>query len=169
MALTGLDIYKLLPKTNCKKCGLPTCMAFGVGLLNREKKIEDCPPLIEEQKYEAKLKKLPTMAYTFSQPIEFRMMELIEGVGSLRQDTSAADAGDDSGSPKIEIAAARIFQQQIRRRRVAVLAGIGFDFRRGAFDDVARLLEGQADPHTERFVVFDDQDPIRHSSASPGS
>jgi cobalt-zinc-cadmium resistance protein CzcA len=31
---------------------------------------------------EAKLKQLPTMAYTFSQPIEFRMMELIEGVGS---------------------------------------------------------------------------------------
>lgn len=56
--VSAMEIYQLLPKTNCKKCGLPTCMAFGVGLLNREKKIEDCPPLIEEPKYEAKLKKL---------------------------------------------------------------------------------------------------------------
>ena len=36
---------------------------------------------------------------------------LIEGVGSLRPDTSTADAGDDSGSPKIEIATARIYSQ----------------------------------------------------------
>jgi 4Fe-4S ferredoxin len=56
--VSAMEIYQLLPKTNCKKCGLPTCMAFGVALLSREKKIEDCPPLIEEPKYEAKLKKL---------------------------------------------------------------------------------------------------------------
>ena len=30
MALKGLDIFKLLPKTNCKKCGSPTCMAFAM-------------------------------------------------------------------------------------------------------------------------------------------
>ena len=28
MALKGLDIFKLSPKTNCKECGNPTCMAF---------------------------------------------------------------------------------------------------------------------------------------------
>ena len=54
----AMEIYMLLPKTNCKKCGLPTCMAFAVGLLGREKKIDECTPLIEEKKYEAKLKKL---------------------------------------------------------------------------------------------------------------
>jgi 4Fe-4S ferredoxin len=54
----ALEIYQLLPKTNCKKCGLSTCMAFAVGLLNREKNIEECTPLIEEPKYEAKLTKL---------------------------------------------------------------------------------------------------------------
>lgn len=32
MALSGLDIYKLLPKTNCKKCGSPTCLAFAIKL-----------------------------------------------------------------------------------------------------------------------------------------
>ncbi len=30
MALTGLEIFKLLPKTNCKKCGMPTCLAFAM-------------------------------------------------------------------------------------------------------------------------------------------
>jgi acetyl-CoA decarbonylase/synthase complex subunit gamma len=32
MALTGLEIFKLLPKTNCKKCGMPTCLAFAMQL-----------------------------------------------------------------------------------------------------------------------------------------
>ena len=32
MALTGLEIYKLLPKTNCKECGFPTCLAFAMKL-----------------------------------------------------------------------------------------------------------------------------------------
>ena len=35
MALTGLDIYKLLPKTNCKKCGRPTCLAFAMQLAQK--------------------------------------------------------------------------------------------------------------------------------------
>ncbi|MDM7934620.1 MAG: (Fe-S)-binding protein [Methanothrix sp.] len=56
--VSAMEIYMLLPRTNCKRCGLPTCMAFAVGLLNREKKIEECLPLIEEPKYEAKLKRL---------------------------------------------------------------------------------------------------------------
>ena len=30
MALTGLEIYKQLPKTNCRDCGLPTCLAFAM-------------------------------------------------------------------------------------------------------------------------------------------
>ncbi len=35
MALTGLEIYKLLPKTNCKECGFPTCLAFAMKLARR--------------------------------------------------------------------------------------------------------------------------------------
>ncbi|MCQ8902785.1 MAG: 4Fe-4S binding protein [Methanothrix sp.] len=55
--VSAMEIYQLTPKLNCKKCGLPTCMAFAVALLAREKQIEDCTPLLEP-KYEAKLKKL---------------------------------------------------------------------------------------------------------------
>ena len=50
MALTGLDIFKLLPKTNCKECGLPTCLAFAMQLAQKRAKLEDCPHVSEEAK-----------------------------------------------------------------------------------------------------------------------
>lgn len=40
-----LDLYKLLNKSNCRECGLLTCMAFAHAVINSEKKIEDCPYL----------------------------------------------------------------------------------------------------------------------------
>ncbi len=42
-----MELYKFLPKTNCKKCNLPTCMAFALDLLQGKVKIDDCPPLLE--------------------------------------------------------------------------------------------------------------------------
>jgi len=48
MALTGMQIYKLLPKTNCKDCGFPTCMAFAMQVAAKQKAITDCPHLSEE-------------------------------------------------------------------------------------------------------------------------
>ena len=50
MALTGLQIFKLLPKTNCKECGLPTCLAFAMALAQKKAKLEDCPHASEEAK-----------------------------------------------------------------------------------------------------------------------
>jgi len=50
MALTGLDIYKLLPKTNCKKCGFPTCLAFAMALAAKKTSLEKCPDVTEEAK-----------------------------------------------------------------------------------------------------------------------
>jgi len=43
-----LQIYQLLPGTNCKVCGCDTCMAFGFGLIAREKTLSDCPDLQTE-------------------------------------------------------------------------------------------------------------------------
>ncbi|RJR15896.1 MAG: DUF3786 domain-containing protein [Nitrospiraceae bacterium] len=40
-----LDLYKLLNKSNCRACGLPTCMAFAHAVINSGKKIGDCPHL----------------------------------------------------------------------------------------------------------------------------
>ncbi len=40
---TAIEFFKLLPKTNCKDCGQPTCLAFAMQLANQKAKIEDCP------------------------------------------------------------------------------------------------------------------------------
>lgn len=49
-----LDVLRRLPRTNCGKCGMPTCMAFAVELLEGRKVVDDCPPLLS-QKYESSL------------------------------------------------------------------------------------------------------------------
>jgi acetyl-CoA decarbonylase/synthase complex subunit gamma len=50
MALTGVQIFKLLPKTNCKKCGFPTCLAFAMKLAQRQATLDACPDVSEEAK-----------------------------------------------------------------------------------------------------------------------
>jgi acetyl-CoA decarbonylase/synthase complex subunit gamma len=50
MTLSGLDIYKLLPKTNCRECGFVTCLAFAMQLAKKAVSIDKCPYLSEEAK-----------------------------------------------------------------------------------------------------------------------
>ena len=51
-ALTGIQIYKLLPQTNCKECGFPTCLAFAMKLAAKQVDLGDCPYVTEESKTE---------------------------------------------------------------------------------------------------------------------
>ena len=46
---TSMAIFKLLPQTNCKQCGEPTCYTFALKLAASQKKLGDCPPLFEPQ------------------------------------------------------------------------------------------------------------------------
>ena len=48
MAVKGLDIFKLSPKTNCKECGCPTCMAFCMKVAQGALPIEKCPHMSDE-------------------------------------------------------------------------------------------------------------------------
>jgi len=50
MALTGLQIYKLLPQTNCKECGFPTCLAFAMKLAAKQAELKQCPYVTEASK-----------------------------------------------------------------------------------------------------------------------
>ena len=50
MALKGLDIFKLTPKTNCKQCGVPTCMAFSMKVAQGSLPLEKCPFITDEVK-----------------------------------------------------------------------------------------------------------------------
>ena len=51
--LSPIDVYKLLPKTNCKECGEENCMAFATKLVNREATLQQCPPILQEKYREA--------------------------------------------------------------------------------------------------------------------
>jgi 4Fe-4S ferredoxin len=55
---TPMEIFKLLPKTNCKICGEQTCMSFAFKVITRERKLEDCKPLFDEEKYKKQLEEL---------------------------------------------------------------------------------------------------------------
>jgi acetyl-CoA decarbonylase/synthase complex subunit gamma len=50
MPLTGLEIYKLLPQTNCKECGFPTCLAFAMKLAAKQTELKACPYVSDESK-----------------------------------------------------------------------------------------------------------------------
>lgn len=50
MAMSGLEIYKLLPKTNCKECGFPTCLAFAMKLAAKQVDLDACPYVSEAAK-----------------------------------------------------------------------------------------------------------------------
>ncbi|MFC1998736.1 acetyl-CoA decarbonylase/synthase complex subunit gamma [Chloroflexota bacterium] len=50
MALTGVQIYKFLPKTNCKECGFPTCLSFAMKLAQRAVELSACPYVSDEAK-----------------------------------------------------------------------------------------------------------------------
>ena len=58
---TMMDVYKLLPQTNCKQCGQPTCYTFALKLVASQKKLDDCPPLFDPQ-YADKLAALQDIA-----------------------------------------------------------------------------------------------------------
>ncbi|MBM3255732.1 MAG: acetyl-CoA decarbonylase/synthase complex subunit gamma [Candidatus Omnitrophica bacterium] len=73
MALSGLDIYKLLPKTNCRECGFPTCLAFAMQLAKKAIAIDKCPYLSKESRDSLEASSLP--------PI--RLISIGEGEGKL--------------------------------------------------------------------------------------
>ena len=54
--ISPIDVYKLLPRTNCQECDEENCMAFATKLVNREKNIQECPPLLLDENKDAYLK-----------------------------------------------------------------------------------------------------------------
>ena len=73
MALSGLDIYKLLPKTNCRDCGFATCLAFAMALARKSTSLDRCPHVTAEAK---------AALESASQP-PIRLVTIGAGAGSL--------------------------------------------------------------------------------------
>lgn len=56
-----LDVWSLLPQTNCRQCGEATCMAFAVGLLQQKRALADCLPLQTNSDFTDRLASLEVM------------------------------------------------------------------------------------------------------------
>jgi len=50
MGLTGIEIFKLLPQTNCRDCGVPTCLAFAMKLAAGQAELDKCPHVSPESR-----------------------------------------------------------------------------------------------------------------------
>ncbi|RKY02792.1 acetyl-CoA decarbonylase/synthase complex subunit gamma [Candidatus Poribacteria bacterium] len=61
MAVNAIEIYKKLPKTNCKDCGFPTCLAFAMNVAAGKVELEKCPHISEEAKAELAEASAPPM------------------------------------------------------------------------------------------------------------
>jgi acetyl-CoA decarbonylase/synthase complex subunit gamma len=74
MPLTGIQIYKLLPQTNCKECGFPTCLAFAMKLAAKQVELVACPYVTETSKAQ--------LAESSAPPI--RLISLKAGGGEIK-------------------------------------------------------------------------------------
>ncbi|MEN8134836.1 MAG: DUF3786 domain-containing protein [Thermodesulfobacteriota bacterium] len=69
---TALDVYKILPQTNCRKCLLPSCLAFAAAVVAARKKLEECPDLAPDllAKFSARYQQTADLAVDQAQFID---------------------------------------------------------------------------------------------------
>jgi len=76
MALTGIEIFKLLAKTNCKECGFPTCLAFAMALASGKAELDKCPYVSDDVR-----EKLAEASAPPIRPVKIGMKEGVKTVG----------------------------------------------------------------------------------------
>lgn len=106
MALTGIQIFKLLPKTNCKECGVPTCLAFAMNLASGKAELDACPYVSDEAREQLSEASAPPIrpvvvgagvrkATTGGETVQYRHEKTFYNpsllAGVVNSDTSAAD------------------------------------------------------------------------------
>jgi len=67
----SMDVFKLLPKTNCEKCQAPSCLAFSVLVFKGEKQLRECPYIEEEiiERFDGKIKKQKSVEQDFAEAL----------------------------------------------------------------------------------------------------
>jgi acetyl-CoA decarbonylase/synthase, CODH/ACS complex subunit gamma len=76
MALTGIEIFKMLPKTNCKECGYPTCLAFAMALASGKAELDACPYVSDEAR-----DKLAEASAPPIRPVKMQMKDEVKAIG----------------------------------------------------------------------------------------
>jgi len=138
MALTGLDIFKLLPKTNCGECGFPTCMAFSMKLAVSQVNVDECPYISEEAKETIGTATAPPIRKVTigtgdaalvvgEETVMFRHEKTFvhpPGIGILIEDTSD-ESEIASKAKKVDDVSFERVEQQLKPKIVAVKASSG--------------------------------------------
>ena len=93
MALSGIQIYKLLPQTNCKDCGFPTCLAFAMKLAAKQAELSLCEHVSEEAAADRDRR--------LEQRVPVRRGDVRDG-GADPGDIAGADGGRKGGHKGVE-------------------------------------------------------------------
>jgi ArsR family metal-binding transcriptional regulator len=80
--LRALDIFKLIPGTNCTRCGEPSCLAFAVKLVGQEREVVKCIPLFSAE-YEDKRKVLLELLHAAGYSVPDLFLEGERGAGRV--------------------------------------------------------------------------------------
>jgi len=166
MALTGVEIFKLLPKTNCKKCGFPTCLAFAMKLAQRQASLDACPDVSEEAK-----QKLSDASAPPVRPITFgagdRAVKLGEETVLFRHDKRfvnpcafALEVKDTLSEAEIQKKIEEVLNSEIDRvgqkLKIDAIALLNESNSAGTFDSAAKVIAAKA-PHIP--VILCSADP----------
>jgi acetyl-CoA decarbonylase/synthase complex subunit gamma len=152
MALTGVEIFKLLPKTNCKKCGFPTCLAFAMKLAQRQASLDLCPDVSEEAR-----QKLGEASAPPVRPITFgtgdKAVKMGEETVLFRHDKrfvnpcafalEIKDTGDDINS-RIEEVMNSEMERVGQKLRVDAIALMNDSNDAGKFETAAKIIAQKA-------------------------
>lgn len=98
---TFIDLFNLLPKSNCRKCNLPTCMAFSLHVFKGEKRLNECPYLDEDTitKLEGKI----DTNKTFDQNLTKIVEQFKTQFSSMDLESSAERLGGEFSNDKLTI------------------------------------------------------------------
>lgn len=96
-----LEIYKLLPKSNCRQCQVSTCLAFAAAIIKGQKRLNDCPHLDRNliEQFDGKIIRQKNL----EQPLEIFLEQLKRGITSIDFSSSAERLGATLSGGKLTI------------------------------------------------------------------
>ena len=150
MALSGLDIYKLLPKTNCRECGFPTCLAFAMQIAAKKVSLSKCPHVTDQAKKALESASRPPIRLVTigsgeqklevgNETVMFRHEETFyhpTGIGFLIEDTQDASQIDERIAKINKLKFERV-GQQISVDLIAIKCSSG---KKETFQEVVRKV-----------------------------
>ena len=158
MALSGLEIYKLLPKTNCRECGFPTCLAFAMQIAAKKVELSKCPHVTDQAKKALESASRPPIRLVTigsgeqklevgNETVMFRHEETFyhpTGIGFLIEDTQDASQIDERIAKINKLKFERV-GQQISVDLIAIKCSSG---KKETFQEVVRkvLSKSQLNP-----------------------